>query len=250
MLPTPSTSHVNYDHIYEPSEDSYLLLDTLSSDSERTFIQAQCPPSTSAPLVLEVGPGSGVVLAFVTAHAEHIFGRPDIATLGVDVNYYACIATKQTVELAVKGSRTSQTSSGHFLDTVCGDLTSAIKPKSVDVLIFNPPYVPSESIPDMPNGEDRDVFHRDLHLSLLATDGGMDGMEITNRLFGELPSVLSQRGVAYVLLCAQNKPEAVIVRIRNWPCEKQGSWRAEKVGCSGKKAGWETLCVIRIWRDM
>ena len=27
MLPTPDTSHVSFDTIYEPSEDSYLFLD-------------------------------------------------------------------------------------------------------------------------------------------------------------------------------------------------------------------------------
>ena len=66
MLPTPDTSHVSYDQIYEPAEDSYLLLDTLSSASETTFLRSHFRTGP-APLVVEVGTGSGVVLAFVVA---------------------------------------------------------------------------------------------------------------------------------------------------------------------------------------
>jgi len=47
-----------------------------------------------------------------------------------------------------------------------------------------------------------------------------------------------------VLLCAQNKPEAVKASIRAW----SGNWCAETVGSSGKKAGWEKLVIVRIWR--
>lgn len=248
MLPTPSTAHVDYDRIYEPSEDSFLLLDSISSTTETTFLQARFPNSSIAPLVLEVGCGSGVVLAFVTAHTTHIFGRSDVNTLGFDVNEFACAATKQTVELAVNEARSSSSVTGMFLGSICGDLTNAIMPGSIDVLIFNPPYVPSETVPVTQNDKDRDPFARDLRLSFLATDGGEDGMEVTDRLLHETPSVLSQRGVAYVLLCAQNKPEEVMARIRAWRNEDGKSWCVEKVGSSGKKAGWEKLCVIRIWR--
>ena len=249
MLPTPSTSHVNYDHIYEPSEDSYLLLDTLSASTETTFLHSRFPSNTTAPLVLEVGTGSGVVLALVTAHAMRIFGRSDVTTLGLDVNEFACAATVQTVQLSVKEAKATSLAPGVFLDCVCGDLTSAIRPRSVDVLIFNPPYVPSETVPATLSASDQTAFDRDLRLSYLATDGGADGMEVTNRLLDELPSILSERGIAYVLLCAQNQPEMVMARIKAWSTADGRRWYAQKVGTSGKKAGWEKLCVIRIWRE-
>jgi release factor glutamine methyltransferase len=245
MLPTPSTSHVNYERIYEPSEDSYLLLDTLSTSTENSFLQCQFPSGSATPLVLEVGPGSGVVLAFVTAHAKHIFGRSDVATLGIDVNEFACKATKQTVEVSVKEDEVEP---GVFLNAVWGDLTNVIRPGSIDVLIFNPPYVPSEALPALPENSFRDSFERDILLSSLATDGGIDGMETTDRLLAELPRVLIRRGVAYILLCAQNKPDEVMDRIRAWPEDQGKHWCAEKVGSSGRKAGWERLCVVRIWR--
>ncbi|KAF2169722.1 hypothetical protein M409DRAFT_64757 [Zasmidium cellare ATCC 36951] len=247
MLPTPSTSHIDPSRIYEPAEDSYLLLDTLSSSSETAFMQQRFPPKTPCPLVLEVGTGSGVVVAFVNAHAKHIFGRTDVATLGTDVNSFACKGAAQTVNLAA----TESGNAGVLLDVVLGDLASSLNPGSVDVLIFNPPYVPTEELPSQPVSvaDEQDLdrnaqFERDSHLLSLSYAGGVDGMETTNRLLGQIPQVLSLRGVAYVLLCKQNKPREVVEQIQAWP----GSWNAEIVGSSGKQAGWEKLCVVRIWR--
>ncbi|KAK4497339.1 hypothetical protein PRZ48_011790 [Zasmidium cellare] len=246
MLPTPSTSHVDPSRIYEPAEDSYLLLDTLSSGSETAFLQQRFPPETPCPLVLEVGTGSGVVLAFVNAHAKRILGRSDVAALGTDVNSFACKAAAQTVKLAASESGIG----GALLDVVLGDLASSLIPGSVDVLIFNPPYVPTEELPTQPEnvadeGLSRDAeFERDSHLLSLSYAGGVDGMETTNRLLEQIPQVLSRRGVAYVLLCKQNKPREVVQQIQGWP----GGWNAEIVGSSGKQAGWEKLCVVRIWR--
>ena len=251
MLPTPSTSHVNYGQIYEPAEDSYLLLDTLSSTTETAFLRTRLAADSPSPLVLEVGTGSGVVLAFVTAHTDRIIGRSDVATIGVDVNAYACVATRQTVRLAVKEAASTQASTALFLDAVAGDLASVVKPASVDVLIFNPPYVPTETLPHMLDekreGATNDSFTRDSHLLSLSTDGGVDGMETTNRMLDQLPGVLSERGIAYILLCAVNRPGDVMSRIRGWPLTNGREWNAQKVGSSGNKAGWEKLCVIRVW---
>lgn len=241
MLPTPDTSHVSFATIYEPAEDSYLLLDTLSAPTESTWLQHRF--SHRCPFVAEVGTGSGVVIAFLTANAGQIFGQP-IVSLGIDVNTNACKATEQTVIKAISDQESGST----YLASICGDLSSAIRPRSVDVLVFNPPYVPSEQLPSLPNADRvyRDKFEHDSHLLSLSYDGGGDGMETTNRLLDEIPDVLSKNGVAYVLLCAQNKPSAVKESIRQLP---KGPWLVETVGTSGKKAGWEKLQIVRIWRD-
>lgn len=271
MLPTPSTSHVDSDCIYEPAEDSFLLLDTLSSPSERLFLterfhsavnQAnQNTSSSPSPLILEVGTGSGVVLAFLVANAGEIFGRIDILTLGTDINPFACEATKQTVLKACKDiSKSSQenllyANSVSFLATLNTDLTASIRPNTVDVLIFNPPYVPTSELPKLPidafepeqnsNESRRRSFESDSYLLSLSYAGGTDGMEVTNRLLKELPTIMNGvRGVAYILLCKQNKPDEVVERVRQWGPE----WSAAIVGRSGKTAGWEKLEILRICR--
>jgi release factor glutamine methyltransferase len=253
---------VDYSHIYEPAEDSYLLLDTLSSTSQKAFFRDHFATVTkdgqvsSALSVLEVGTGSGVVLAFAIANAAEIFGRTDVGALGVDLNPFACRATAKTSNVAIKDTRATGGGAGMFLDSLGSDLTSALRAGTVDVLIFNPPYVPTEELPAQqvpdPLSSAAAVtssarFERDSHLLALSYAGGQDGMETTNRLLAQLPQILSARGVAYVLLCAQNRPEQVMEGIRAW---QGGHWLAERVADSGMKAGWEKLCIVRIWRAL
>ncbi|KAH8893767.1 hypothetical protein GQ53DRAFT_717391 [Thozetella sp. PMI_491] len=254
MLPTPDTSHVSYNRVYEPAEDSFLLLDTLSSASETSFLSARfaaSPAPSPAPLVLEVGPGSGVVVAFLTAHALPIFGTRCVLTAGADVNRFACAATRTTAARAVAEAHGDATA-GFFLDTVQGDLASSFRPREVDVLVFNPPYVPTAELPQPPDPgtgemkiESKITFEQESHLLELSYAGGKDGMETTNRLIENLPEILSDRGCAYLLLCAQNKPEKVKERIKAFGQR----WMAETVGTSGKTAGWEKLQIVRIWRQ-
>ncbi|KAH7364614.1 hypothetical protein BKA65DRAFT_142102 [Rhexocercosporidium sp. MPI-PUGE-AT-0058] len=259
MLPTPSTSHVVFERVYEPAEDSYLLLDTLSCEAEKGFLHDRfhdTPPGGTqdrssslvpSPLVVEVGTGSGVVISFVHAHAETIFGRTDVLTMGVDVNRFACKATEQTIDVAQKNQARLGSSHGLFLGNVLGDLTLALRAEQVDILIFNPPYVPTSELPHIPTelGSQTTSYDDDSHLLSLSYAGGLDGMETTNRLLDSLDSVLCRpRGCAYVLLSAQNQPELVKQGIREWG----KGWVVETVGSSGKKAGWEKLQILRIWR--
>jgi release factor glutamine methyltransferase len=241
MLPTPSTSHVSFSTIYEPAEDSFLLLDTLSNLTESTWLQHRFPPHTPTPLVAEIGTGSGVVVAFVAAHARAILGRDDVLALGVDVNMNASTATTVTVQKAVAEQK-SQTA---YLGSLCADLTTLLRESSVDVLVFNPPYVPSEVLPALPQSTNasQSQFEVESHLLSLSYAGGKKGMETTDRLLDDLPRILSARGVTYVLLCAQNEPTKVKARI-----EDKG-WNAQTIGRSGKAAGWEKLEVLRIWKD-
>jgi len=245
MLPTPSTSHISFfNTIYEPAEDSFLLLDTLSNETESAWLKDRFPQQTSSPLVIEIGTGSGVVIAFLAANARAILGRDDVLALGVDVNADACTATKVTVQNALA----EQKSPTLYLGSLCSDLGNSFNSNSVDILIFNPPYVPSDVLPALPQlaGPGGSRFDTESHLLSLSYAGGTKGMETANRLLDDLPRILSARGVAYVMFCARNEPEEVKARIEQ---EWGGRWRIETVGRSGKTAGWEKLEILRIWRS-
>src|SRR2546423_2090352 len=133
MLPTPSTSHISFfSTIYEPAEDSFLLLDTLSNETESAWLKHRFPQQTSSPLVIEIGTGSGVVIAFLAANAKAILGRDDVLSLGVDVNADACTATKVTVQNALAEQKYPTL----YLGSLCSDLASSFNSNSVDILIF------------------------------------------------------------------------------------------------------------------
>src|SRR4051794_2430637 len=177
MLPTPSTDHVDFGRIYEPAEDSYLLLDTLSSEAEKAFLHKhfndELPTSkySPSPFVVEVGTGSGVVLSFVHAHVEIIFGRADVLTAGVDVNRYACKATKETVRVAEMEQASQDMSHGLYFGNILGDLGSSLRDGMVDVLVFNPPYVPTPDLPGLPDVLEKvgeQTYEDDSHLLALS----------------------------------------------------------------------------------
>ncbi|PUU76434.1 hypothetical protein B9Z19DRAFT_1088308 [Tuber borchii] len=242
MLPTPTTSHLSFNHIYEPSEDTFLLLDTLTLQSP--FLHSRFPQTSSSssssssssppPLVLELGSGSGVITSFLTTHSTALFGHNSITTLSTDISPHAPKATRQTVAANLTEE------SGCFLGAVRMDLAIGLRSGVVDMLVFNPPYVPTEVVEDGDGGEEGWIG--------VACGGGVDGMEVTNRVLeGLLNECLSERGVAYILLCERNRPEVVAGRLRNG--EYDGvKWVVEKVGTSGRKGGWEVLGIWRVMR--
>lgn len=215
MLATPVVRQLS-EHVYEPSEDSFLLLDCFEQD--RGFVQRRF--GLHVPLVVEVGSGSGIVLTFVRQHV-----LPLGLYIATDVNPHACRAVLRTAK---------DNGGDRGIDLCQMDLTSAIRRRTVDVLIFNPPYVPAETVPAVPNTEDDDTW---LDLALC---GGPQGMDVTWRVLDGLDATLSRLGVAYVLFCARNRPSEVkeTLQLRGWSVEV----------VIERKAGWEVLCVMRIAR--
>lgn len=210
MLPTPDIPLLD-EKVYEPAEDSYLLLDCfeerLEKHRQRRF-----------PLVCEIGTGSGIVSAFLHAH---IF--PDGIFVATDVNPAACVCAKETIS--------KNSSSRNSLADVCQmSLTSALRPHSVDILVFNPPYVPAEEVPDLPRTSEDPSW---IDLALL---GGEDGMVVTWEVLNGLDTILAPGGAAYILFCARNNPDKVAETMR------ARGWEVETV--AHRKAGWEVLSVL------
>lgn len=57
MLSTPITKNIDYDKVYEPSEDSFYLLDCF--EEEKGYLETKF--KNKVPLVTEIGTGSGIV---------------------------------------------------------------------------------------------------------------------------------------------------------------------------------------------
>lgn len=242
MFPTPDYCTDHIDKVYEPQEDTFVLLDTLEGELE--FLK-----SSSKTVVLEIGTGTGIITNFIKNNII-----PGAYFITTDLNNYACKTSIQTDKLNLTDTKSiSGQEKPGFMDSIQCDLASAVRDNSVDVLVFNPPYVPSEEVPDWKSnsGENRgrevlyqanvEIENEDILIDL-ALCGGPEGMDVTNRVLLSLDKTLLAEGVAYILYCARNKPD----QVNELFIEQNLGWAVEKVFF--RKAGWEELSVWKYFR--
>ncbi|XP_072942388.1 methyltransferase N6AMT1 [Epargyreus clarus] len=175
-METPYQNHIDkadFEFVYEPAEDSFLLIDALEKDLQ--YLRNKNPT-----FCLEVGSGSGIV---ITAFAM-VF--PQSLCFSTDVNFKACVMSKSTAA-----------HNKVILEPVTMDLASCFK-NQFEVVIFNPPYVVTDS-------------DECGHVNITASwAGGEKGREITDKLLNTLPKILAGNGTFYLLLIEENIPEEVI----------------------------------------
>ncbi|XP_068165302.1 methyltransferase N6AMT1 [Antennarius striatus] len=179
--PTPVYSHAgrgDFRDVYEPAEDSFLLMDALEKDVERLRLMRPC-------VCLEVGSGSGAVSAFLAS----VVG-PSAFYLCTDVNPAAVRCTAETASC-----------NNVSLQPVTTSLVDCLLPRlsgKVDILLFNPPYVvtPSEEV----GGSGIEA----------SWAGGRRGREVTDRFLPLVTRLLSRGGVFYLVAIAENDPEEII----------------------------------------
>lgn len=192
-METPLTSHLtadDYEHVYEPAEDSFLLLDALEADLD--FLDTLQPR-----LCVEIGSGSGVIITALAKRLSHT-----ALCLATDINPRACDATRRTAQ-----------HNGARVDCVQCNLTDALRLRCVDVLLFNPPYVvTSDEELYAKKPEEIGTTQRNLVYSWA---GGKDGRRVTDILLEQLDDILSPSGVLYLLLLRENKPDEIIKQLNN-----------------------------------
>lgn len=186
-METPFLTHItddDYKYVYEPAEDSFLLLDALEAD----LVQLIDDRPT---ICLEIGSGSGVI---ITAIAKVL---RDTACFAVDINPRACVVTKRT---AAKNHAA--------VEVVNMNLLNAFKNRMVDILIFNPPYVvtSNEEVDSMKCLDDN-PFNDNI---IRSWAGGINGRLVMDRVFDRMNDILSDTGKAYILVIEENKPYEIL----------------------------------------
>ncbi len=124
---------------YEPAEDSYLILKHIKDYAK-------------GKRVLDMGTGSGILLLEAQKYAKSV--------TGVDIN-------KQAIQALRKK---------HRVKLIVSNLFENVKGK-FEVILFNPPYLPSEQPDD------------------IALDGGKHGYEIILRFLKQARHYLAKKGV-------------------------------------------------------
>ncbi|WP_254837695.1 HemK2/MTQ2 family protein methyltransferase [Natronomonas marina] len=147
--------------VYEPAEDSRLLADVAVEEVD------------GDDSVLEVGVGSGYVAARIT---EETGAR----VLGSDINPDACAAAREA-----------------GVETVRANLLDPFVDGSFDVVVCNPPYLPTP-----PEREWDDPLEH-------ALSGGEDGRRVVRPFLRDVGRVLAPGGRAYLLVSTLTDLEAV-----------------------------------------
>ncbi|XP_062831110.1 methyltransferase N6AMT1 isoform X3 [Anolis carolinensis] len=171
---------------------------------------------SSIGICLEVGCGSGVVSTFVAS----VIG-PKALYLCTDINPLAALCT---VETALCNNVNIQ--------PIITDLTVGLLPRlhgKVDLLLFNPPYVVTPSAEIQNHGIEA------------AWAGGKNGREVMNRLIPLVPTILSEKGLFYIVTIQENNPDEIIKIL-----ERRGL-KGTKVLC--RQAGRENLSILKFCRS-
>ncbi|WP_371347366.1 peptide chain release factor N(5)-glutamine methyltransferase [Ancylobacter sp. IITR112] len=163
------------------SLDLALAPDTLVPRPEtETLVEAALAlfPDRTAPLrLLDLGTGSGALLAALLSEFP--------AALGVGVDLSLGAARQARENLGTLGlSARSAVLVGHWGEALRGGF---------DLVVSNPPYIPSTDIPAL----EREVRAHD---PLLALDGGPQGLDAYRALAKALPSLLVAGGYAVLEL--------------------------------------------------
>ncbi len=130
-------------------------------------------PSDRAVSVLDLGVGSGAILLAILAE------RPAARGLGVDVSAEAVAVARENAANLGLATRVA---------LLRGDWTAGLAPESFDVVVANPPYVPTGDI-DALAPEVRD------HEPRLALDGGADGLDAYRVIAPQVMRVLRPGGL-------------------------------------------------------
>ena len=143
------------DLVYIPSDDTFLLSENLEIKEGQS--------------VLEIGTGSGLVSMYASLLSDDV--------TATDINYNA-------LELAEKNFKLNNINT---IRLEFGDLFEPVKDKKFDVIIFNTPYLPTDS---------DDIINDDLNY---AFDGGLDGRKVIDRFINQVSNHLNDKGIVQII---------------------------------------------------
>jgi release factor glutamine methyltransferase len=121
--------------------------------------------------ILDLGVGSGALLCALLSEFVHAHG------VGVDVSGGAANVARGNIENCGLADRA---------EVRIGDWTRGLE-GPFDLIVSNPPYIPSADLPGLP----REVREFDPRIAL---DGGIDGLDAYRRILPESLSLLSEGG--------------------------------------------------------
>jgi release factor glutamine methyltransferase len=240
----PNLSHLqlsDYDNVYSPSDDTYLLLDAIGFDMDAMFMSGDeggdtatnnkanndkmAMPCPNVRVTLEIGCGTGVPTVYLAKrlrngsenkrhyHQHQPGDKEKVNKNATDyhchIQYHVTDINPHAIRIAKTTAEKNNIPASNFHVHNC-DLASDLLPQlsnQVDILIFNPPYVPT------PNEE---VGSNGIEASWA---GGTNGRLVLDRALPQIAQLLAYpHGVAYIVVVDDNYPE----QICQWMEKKYG----------------------------
>ena len=147
-------------------------------------------------VVADVGTGSGAIAVTLATRL------PDAVVYATDVSGGA---------LEVAGANAKRHGVAERVRLLHGDLLSPL-PERADVIVSNPPYIPTGEHSGLPRDVQREPF--------LALDGGPDGMEVIARLLEQAPRYLEAGGAMFVEMAPEQSADVTRMAERRFPSAK------------------------------
>ena len=163
-----------------------------------TVSEMKSDPKPESIRVIDLCTGSGcIACALATEH-------PNMEVLALDIAPEALALAQRNVEAQSAADRVSVRES----DLLAAAIVGPDNKGSFDVIVSNPPYIPSQVV-DTLAAEVNDYEPR------LALDGGADGLELFRRFIGNAYSLLKPGGVLAVELFEESLEEARTIALNN-----------------------------------
>lgn len=202
----------SHPEVYEPCDDSFALVDALLADRANLL---QHHPA----LCLEIGCGSGYVITSLALMLRN--EANGVEYFATDINPHAVEVTSETL-----------ISHGVHAEVINTDIASGLEMRLaglVDVMVVNPPYVPT---PEDEVGRGGIVA---------AWAGGENGRSVIDKILPVADSLLSGKGWLYMVTLMSNNPSQLCALMR-----RKGY--ASKIIVQ-RSTEEESLHVIKFWHD-
>ena len=146
------------------------------------------PPPPGPPLVIDVGTGSGCIACALASE------RADLTVVALDASPRAVALARDNVAALGLAERVT---------VEVSDVFSAVRAVRADLIVSNPPYLPTSLIPTLAP----EVSHHDPRLAL---DGGPDGLDVVRRLVEAAPRWLAPAGRLVLETAGGEQARAVV----------------------------------------
>ncbi|MDI9619920.1 MAG: methyltransferase [Candidatus Nezhaarchaeota archaeon] len=180
-----------WEGVYPPSEDTFLLMDHVKLKGGE--------------LVLDVGTGSGILAVKCALEGCHV--------VGVDIK-------RKSILNAKFNAKANGVLEG--VELVCSDAATSFRELcGFNVILVNPPYLPSTGNPE---------------LDLPEWDGGPEGISMALRVVDDAGRLLGEGGRLYMVASSLSKYETLVSRLQSMGFNVTIKAR--------KKLWWEELILL------